>query len=246
MSRASRPCTQSRYCRASPASPQRVPIQAVRHESLHVRRAAARTPLRRLLGVERGEHAGARAGHRRRTVLPQPLQMPRHFGIAPAHHRLEVVAALARAEKARILIGVESRVNSGSAKIAAVDTATRRHQDEIPGRRQLAPLAGAPRCPRQRRCARTRTPARRRPAAGASSCSSARDQPSSHRRLSASSVVAASELPPPSPPPSGRRFSQRDVDAQRACRRSAAAGAPRARVKILLGGHARHVVQRAR
>jgi len=84
-------------------------------------------------------HAGSGTAHARLAMLPQPGQMVRHFGIAFAHHGLEVVTQVAPfqpVEKAVILIGFASRVNSGAAKTCGRRDLHRRYQHQYQRARQ--------------------------------------------------------------------------------------------------------------
>ena len=107
-----------------------------------------------------------------------------------------------------------SRVNSGAAKIAAVDTAiggtitaTHNGGSETGVKRSPMPRASAGSPPKEERNVGAERDAD-------SHELRSRQVRSSQSRLSASSTVAASELPPPMPPPIGMRFVDRDVDAR--------------------------------
>ncbi len=162
---------------ASPASPTRGGDPARAPRSPACRRPAPEHSVADRLGLECGEHACARARHRR----PQPNCRSQARCCATSGWRRHTTASRSLRpgprRKARILMGSEFRVNSGAAKIAAVDTASGRHEHHVPRRRAAPPPAAAPRRLRRSALRPNTNTGTSAPSARASSCRRARGQP---------------------------------------------------------------------
>src|SRR5690242_10601258 len=70
---------------------ERLAIQPPRDEPAHVRGHPGVDRPRFAFGRKFGEYTGARAAHAGITESPEPFEMLRHFRVAPAHHRLQIV-----------------------------------------------------------------------------------------------------------------------------------------------------------
>ena len=193
-------------------------------------RAAVRGPA---IG-ERREHAAAGARHLRLAPFGEPGERPAHFGTAPGHHRLAIVASTCLQEAANCRLGgfpcqFRSLKHVGGARSRPPE---RRRQSAF---RAVPGASGAPRPPRPRRlrpCTNSGTSA---PSPSPSSARAATGSRKPQISLRATSVVAASELPPPRPPCTGMRFSSR-MSTPRVERPAAACSAPRgAQAQVLLG-----------
>jgi hypothetical protein len=66
-------------------------LQSLGDEPMHSGRQLRQNGPRGRLGVEGTKHTCSGSCERRRTKLPQPLQMIGDFGIAAAYDRLEIV-----------------------------------------------------------------------------------------------------------------------------------------------------------
>src|SRR5215470_16421360 len=71
---------------------ERLAIQPPHDQAAHVRGHLGVDRPRFALGRKFGENTGTRTAHAGITELPEPLDMPRHFRMAPTHHRLQIVS----------------------------------------------------------------------------------------------------------------------------------------------------------
>src|SRR3569833_3750941 len=69
---------------------QRMPVEPLRHKTLHRFGQPAQHAARRFFRPERCKHAGPRTGHSRLAEIRQPFEMTRDFGVSTDHHGLQV------------------------------------------------------------------------------------------------------------------------------------------------------------
>src|SRR5258708_8504059 len=79
--------------------PQRMPVQATRHEATHVRRQVRQGLARVTFAVKCAKNTRPGSGHAGIAVSAQPFKMTGHLRVTPAHHPLKILTALTHSKR---------------------------------------------------------------------------------------------------------------------------------------------------